>query len=658
MADTRYNRFDNQSPVETQLRADDVSVPRSAHDCSFIQNGTALIGALFPLKPIWYVPNEDFDISLSAVFEFRNPTVRQLYNGFRVFFNVYQQDITDLWEGARNWIDHGRSGTLNLDRPDLIYYASTTEEDMIANAATPLSLMSYFGIPSMCFQVDYANVEHGLPPLRWFQCSQDDVGSGYYTVQSYGRVYDFLPADLFFMYQKIWRDYYCNKNLLQNNKFWFPDNEDHFILSYSCSRAVCVNYENEDFHQDGVFSSNYQVYNLFGSQGLFDFSRLTPEPNNPTTVPPESYAPSVFAPNLAGLKFRQFRGDRFTTALPFPDLIRGDIPVLAATQDAIQQVALINRNGEYSETYPYINNSFTLESGGNIQIPNSGANDQRLYNASESTQSFNLARLGVKLGSLGVTQSDLYTLETLTAFRRRMALTNGDFNQSIKAQFGISPQIHDRKARYVGGFYQDFAMSTVTQTSQSDSSPLGTRAGQGISSGRGSIGHVHTSNFGWIMILCSVVPDVYYTQGLDRQFSLKGSLQLYFPIFNNLPAQAILNKELFVSGNSHLDNDVFAWEDRYAEFKSSRNVVCGLMSLPVNMARFDTARIMARRFTTTPKLNSLFITMVPENVDMSPFTVTDEPPFDFSVSVNVRRVFPGPYAAIEGSLSSPALVRG
>lgn len=658
MADTRYNRFDNQSPVETQLRADDVSVPRSAHDCSFIQNGTALIGALFPLKPIWYVPNEDFDISLSAVFEFRNPTVRQLYNGFRVFFNVYRQDITDLWEGARNWIDHGRRGTLNLDRPNLIYRALTTEEDIIADSSSPLSLMSYFGIPSTCFQLDYANVENGLPPLRWFQCVQDDNSAGYYTAQSYARGYEFLPADLFFMYQKIWRDYYCNKNLLQNNQFWFPDNEDHFILSYSCTDAVCINYENEDFHQDGAFSSNYQVYNLIGSQGFFDFSRLTPEPNNPTTVPPENYSPPVFAPNLSGLKFRQFRGDRFTTALPFPDLIRGDIPVLAATQDAIQQVALINKNGEYSETYPYINNSFSVSAGADVPLPNSGSNDHRLYNASESTQQFQLARLGVKLGSLGVTQSDLYTLETLTAFRRRMALTNGDFNQSIKTMFGISPQVHDRKAQYVGGFYQDFAMSTVTQTSQSDSSPLGTRAGQGISSGRGSIGHVHTSNFGWIMILCSIVPDVYYTQGLDRQFSLKGSLQLYFPIFNNLPAQAILNKELYISGNSHVDNDVYAWEDRFAEFKSSRNVVCGLMALPVNMARFDTARIMARRFTTTPKLNSLFITMVPENVDMSPFTVTDEPPFDFSISVSVRRVFPGPYAAIEGSLSSPALVRG
>ena len=37
------------------------------------------------------------------------------------------------------------------------------------------------------------------------------------------------------------------------------------------------------------------------------------------------------------------------------------------------------------------------------------------------------------------------------------------------------------------------------------------------------------------------------------------------------------------------------------------------------------------------------------------FSVTDEPPFDFAIGVNCRRVFPAPYIAVEGSLSSPRL---
>ena len=76
------------------------------------------------------------------------------------------------------------------------------------------------------------------------------------------------------------------------------------------------------------------------------------------------------------------------------------------------------------------------------------------------------------------------------------------------------------------------------------------------------------------------------------------------------------------------------------------------MSLSHSTAAYDAARVMSRRFSSTPSLNSLFVSGVPENVDMEVFTVVDEPPFDFSCGISVRRVFPGPYTAIPGSLSS------
>lgn len=669
MSDIRYNRFDNQSPAESQIKADDVSVGRTAFDWSWIQNGNAMIGQLFPLKPIWCAPNEDISLSLSSNFEFRNPTTRQLYNGFRIFFSAYWQPITDLWEGARNWIDNGRTGRVELQRPALIYHlkleVGSAEGSPIyssVNANTPMSLLNFFGFPAEAIQtVRRVSTSSGTtpPPLRSFGCAFSYTG----RPDTFDTIYsspDFIPADLCFMYQKLWRDYYCNKNLLQKNSFWFPDNEEHFILSYSCTEAVCIKYENEALTPQTV------ICNLLGCSDTSIPSgyglTVTPEPNNPAsvTIAGTGLQVDIHSPNLAGIKFRQFRGDRFTTASPFPDLIRGDVPILAATQDAIAYLKGVDATTRNVVEGTGISFHAQGQSGlTNTVVPGTVSVDNiYLYNNTDSTQVLRDV-YAAKLGSLGVTQSDLYTLETLTAFRRRMGMTNGDFNETVKAQFGVSPHVHDRKAQLIGSFYQDFVMNKVVQTSESsNSSPLGTTAGNGSSVGSGFLGHVHTDNFGWIMILCSIVPDVYYTQGVDRQFSIKSNMELYFPIFNNLPAQAILNKELYVSGDTSNDNDVFGYEDRYAEFKSSRNVVCGFMGLPVAQAEFDTARIIARRFTSTPQLNSLFVTMVPENIDMSPFTVDDEPPFDFSISVGCRRVFPGPYAAIEGSLSSPNLVRG
>lgn len=653
MANSRYNRLDNTAPVQTALKADDSPVGRSVHDFSCIHNGNALIGALHVVDCFDVVPNEDIDLSLSALLEFRNPTTRQLFNGFRVFFHAYYNRLTDLWEGARNWIDNGRSGTININRPNLIYHLEDNGS-FVANACTPMSLLSDLGLPAERLQTKGVNgqaVFGDFPPLRYFQTSlivDTDVPT------KLGESVDFFPADCAFAYQKNWRDFYSNKNLLQNNKYWFPDNEAHFILSYECTEAICVNYGDESLSSYASSASistlDAQTRNLTSITASGRLDR-TPEANNPVTVPPQGGFNPLYAPNLSGLKFRQFRGDRFTTALPFPDLIRGDIPVLSAVQDALLAVnAYSDSNPNASAEYK-VQAGTTVDSSGHLNIASTYLGNPSL------TGQLTTLKVEVPSSVSSITMSDLYTLETLTAFRRRMGMTNGDYNETIKAQFGVSPNVHDGKGTYIGGFYQDFALSSVTQQSESANTPLGTKAGQGVSSGSGTIGHFHTPDFGWIQIYMSIVPDIYYTAGKPRMFSKKSNLELYFPIFNNLPAQAILNKELFVSGNTVTDDTPFAYEDRYAEYKSRGNRVSGLMALSPSVAAFDASRIIARRFESTPALNSAFVTMIPENIDMSVFTVDDEPPFDYSIGISCRRVFPGPYAAIEGSLSSPQLNR-
>ncbi|AXB22558.1 major capsid protein [Alces alces faeces associated microvirus MP3 6497] len=647
----RYDRLDNTAPIETALKADSVSVGRSAFDWSCIHNTNGIIGSLIPIDCFDVVPNEDLDISIASLIEFRNPTTRQLFNGMRVFVHAYYNRLTDLWEGARNWLDNGRTGKLSLTRPNLVYtgfYKAPSNVTYRGNACTPMSLLDYLGLPAQRMQ-DTLKTSDGsvtASPLRSFQCAYWSSNNDF-TASELSYAPDFFPADCCMAYQRNWRDFYCNKNLLQNNPYWFPENEEHFILSYSCSDAVCVNYGNENLSSVSANALNNIVGNI--PTVIADYS-VTPEPNNPITNANDypGYIPT-YAPNLSGLKFRQFRGDRFTTALPFPDLIRGDIPILEYTSDNVASVTFTRSDDDSVELDLHNNYSSTI--GGTY------VNTYLKDSTVENTDPFNVTAT-VDLSSLGITMSDIYTLETLTAFRRRMGMTNGDYNEMIKAQYGVNPHVHDRKGTYIGGYYQDFAFSSVTQSSETGSTPLGTKAGQGVSSGSGSIGHFHTPDFGWIQIYMSIVPDVYYTQGIPRMFSKKSNLEMYFPIFNNLPAQAILNKELYVSGDSDVDNDVFAYEDRYAEYKSRHNRVSGLMALPVDKAPYDTARVIARRFESVPSLNSLFVTMVPENVDMSPFSVTDEPPFDISVGINCRRVFPAPYTAIEGSLSSPALVRG
>lgn len=629
----RYDSFDNGSPTEGRLKFSKPNVGYSAHNFSCTHAGNYVLGMFAPVDCFDVVPSEKLDMSVSAVLEFRNPTTRKLFNGFRTFFHCRYNRFIDLWEGARNFIDHGRSGKIDLTRPNAIFRDTCRidpESSLITvDANTPLSLLNFLGLPPSSLHQN-----NTLPPLRSFQASLDGV--------DYENPTQYFPADCLMAYQRNWRDFYANKNLLQNNKYWFPDNEDHFILSYNCSDAVCINYEDEDFDSDGDDKHLGICRNLFGTASLEEYlNGQTPEPNNPATNSDLS-SKYIHAPNLAGIKFVQMRGDRFTTASPFPDLLRGDMPVLDITQDSVARVKAY-------ETEDTVFTGDLIPSEGRIGY--SSVSGVELIDATENSVELKADLSGI---TSSITMSDLYTLETLTAFKRKLGMTNGDYNESIEAMFGSSPRVHDRKGTYIGGFYIDWNQDGVIQQSESGNTPLGTKAGIGMASGSGSLGHFEVPDFGWIQTYMFTVSDVYYTQGKPRQYSKKQSIDLYFPLFNNLPAQAIRNDELYIS-TEPVNSLPFAYEDRYAEYKGRHNRVSGFMGLSHDVAEYDSSRIMARRFEDVPSLNSQFVTYLPENTDMDVFAVNDEPPIDFNVAIQVRRVFPGPYMAIEGSLSSPSL---
>lgn len=671
MAEVRYNRLDNQSPTQTQLENTDLTVGRSAFDFSKVTTGNALVGSVIPVDCFDVVPNEDISISLNAYLEFRTPTTRQLLNGFRVYFHGYFNDLSDLWEGADNWLDTGLRSDVSLERPRLIYSATIssitpTSATVSAhvNACTPLSLLNYFGLPAEYFPRSYADFPsagshtYKVKPKESFCPARYGSNSTATTVYSIGTATalnasnGYFPADCAFAYQRNWRDYYANRNLLMKNKYWFPNNEKHFILSYECTEAVQIDYGNE---KPSAFDTFFNIVGCVrnGSSLLTDtwfntnHSYRTGESSNPNSVEANDL---YQAPNLSGLKFRQFRGDRFTTALPFKDLIRGDIPVLSINASAADFVPLRIKDissGNVDTEHIVYNVGVAAGDNKNIAAVNTSL-------ASVHSKQFGSVLSDMTLSD--ITMNAIRELETMTVFKERQArISNRDsyYNGFIESQFGVSAKQHDQRGIYLGGFYQDVVVSPVTQTSESSNTPLGTKAGIGVSNGSGTItNNFHTNNYGWIQIYMSIVPDVFYTQGKPRMFDKKNQMDMYFPIFNNLEPQAIKNKELYVSGVEATDDDIYAYEDRYAEYKSRPNTVTGFMALSHSVAEYDASRIMARRFSATPQLNNAFVMMIPENIDMSVFSVVDEPPFDYQIGIQCRRVFPGPYTAIPGSMSS------
>lgn len=631
MANSRYDRLDNSSPSVQSLKAPEKNVPRSAFDLSHIVSGQALFGALIPVLCEETVPGQEFDINVFSQISFRNPSIRPLLNGCKVQFHAFYNDVTDLWEGAKNYFDTGRSGKLNLSKPNLVSSASNGNEEI--SVITPLSLADYIGVP-----VNFVS-KSDIAPIWQFGGLRKVSGEDKITVANSRP--DYINALPFMAYQRNWRDYFSNKNLLQNNKFWFPDNEDHFILSYNCDNACIIDYENEACQKTNNPSENLFIYldnsmnRKKGSSGVYS----TSEQCSPSGSIGSSNQGD--APVLSAIKFRQFRGDRFTTASPFPDFIRGDEPTLGSLDEWVHYVA---SDGSFDTI---LNGQNT--NGSSLTAQGKFSSDGQTMGIVFPTASSGLNKVSGLKTNIGsrITSADINAMNIITAFKTKMGMTNGDYNEMIKSQFGYSPNVHDRKGTYIGGFTSTIDFSSVSQTSESTTtSPLGTRSGQCFSNGQGRIGHFRAPNFGYISVYMSIIPDTYYCQGMPKMLSKQYQKQEYFPILNGLAPDAILNKELFISGDASVDNDVFAYCEKFEEFKSRRNRVCAFSSLNHQTALFDSALVMKRYFDKTPSFNHRFLTMTPENLDMDVFYFNNEPPFDFSVGFDLTTVAPIPYKSI------------
>ena len=135
------------------------------------------------------------------------------------------------------------------------------------------------------------------------------------------------------------------------------------------------------------------------------------------------------------------------------------------------------------------------------------------------------------------------------------------YTEIIRSHFGVvSPDARLQRPEYLGGGSTAIVINPVAQTSATSASgtntPLGNLAAVGTAM---AAGHGFTQSFvehGVIIGLAAIRADLTYQQGLRRMWSRRTRYDFYFPVFAHLGEQAVLNKELYVTGTS-TDDDVF-----------------------------------------------------------------------------------------------------
>lgn len=656
MAD-RYTNQANTAPVVSSMKNKKLPVPHSYFDLTCPIAFDAPIGAIIPFDLIETLPDSDYEISYDILALTKNPLVRRLLSGMTVYIHTYASDSKSLWEGFPTFVSRGRSGTITRKIP--------TSLSIIPNfngVTTDVATSSQYS-PSAYL---------GLKPDMRCSYSVDSNALLYYTYRhsidlseaQRNRVeFNALPL---VMYQQICIHNYLPSNLLQANKHFFPDDEMHLKLSPTCGQ------------------NDYRVYSL-----SYDDSVATAKP---TLAQLQDV--SISSPNtpvvLDTLRVRQFQGDRFNTGLPWPELVRGDIPAINIAENVTLTGTgeVVIPSGQDLSNALYVgSNTQDVSTAGNNTVSrlraghpdlsdsNSGlifANSVLSYGGTPSDysevyldgvntrQRFDKVHLQYPLSGTSsttvsgqfqssITLSQLNALKVLTLMRQRAALTDGSYNELIKAQYNTSPDLQVGKPFYIGGTKQPLVFSEVVQTSESSNdSPLGRTGSRAVSAGSGYIGRFHSKDFGYIMSVLSVVPDVYYTQGIDKLWTRVNHDDYHFPLMDNLEPSPILNKEVYHSGDSSVDDDVFAYQERDSEYKSRRPVLRGNMQYSSSVAGVeeDSAYTMKRIFSTTPTLSYGFTGMFPENVDYSVFTNTIDCPFIFSITSRIHATLPLPYVTM------------
>lgn len=237
-------------------------------------------------------------------------------------------------------------------------------------------------------------------------------------------------------------------------------------------------------------------------------------------------------------------------------------------------------------------------------------------------------------------------------FLEKDALYGSRYWEILKGHFGITaPDASLQRPELLGHFRQHINIDQVLQTTGSDvSTPANNTLGiPGANSVSGKSEHIISKSFvehGTIMVLAVARHDQTYGQGINRMWSRKTRTDFYFPVFANLGAQEIKNKEIYASSSVATNELPFGYQEAWAEYRYKPNQVSGLMNPAVaNSLGFWT---LSNNFGSLPTLSKSFIEQDRSNLSRALVTGASGPDFIADFYFDCTYVRPMPMYSIPG----------
>lgn len=631
------NQVKGNGASSTLFQHDRPNKPQvSRFDLSRKVNFSLDTGMIVPVELLETYPGDKFRISNKMAID-TLPLVAPSLTNYKIVTHYYFMKKRCMWKGWKTFSTKGRSGNENLTVPQVdlsiqykaqypytnngntVRYLSNiyliSQHSLSAFLGVPPMYSGIFGFTSTGGKADSYIKNNFLPftPIidsttganALINAQSKAVNTGF---NRFTRV-SALP---FVMYQSICKHYYVNPNLLQDNHALFPvEGDDDWILPYTIENNI----------------ANF----ISGKSNLPPGGKV-----NYTGV----YSKDETDVDLRLLRYAMFDDDYFSTALK--DLQRGatqtldlsgvatfgNVPVSLDynnTGDAgliSGKVTILTDSDDDKQVYP----QFSVDTNGNTSIIQ-GVNtwgsvqsgrlnayipgDSIARNLVVNTSSLS----GSNTVTMSMTANQLRSLIAMSVWQERNMRVDGSYNKMIYQHWSVNPRSEEHVPVYIGGTVDYLNFSTVIQNSESSSSsPLGSTAGFGSSSGSGSVcSDFVCPDHGYIMGVMIIKPETIYQQGVDRLLTEITFDDFAQPEFQGLSPEGILNKELYISGNDK-DNELFAYQERYTYLKVRQNVNRGLMQCKPDKDLLFSAYTQARWFNSLPKFSYQFLCMSPDNI--------------------------------------------
>lgn len=600
--------------------------PRSMFDLTHKSTTTVPNSGLVHM-PTWLetLPASDYDLNVDSLLRVM-PQVVPLYSRSRQYVYAFYMRYADMWKNFKTFLKKGYSGNTIKQIPTLTANNCITPTSGVVEAG---SFADYMGLP---------------------------IGADVTALYSAG-----ISALLPFMALCVYRTYFMNKNYFINDGILLPDDDDDFKLD-------------DNGNLLSASANSKQLY--------FDiFSAPT---SSTRSIEYDANGNLIFH----GLFFHDYPDDYFLSALPF--MQRGDTPTLD------YEILQGSHNLDFSNVFndmdirkldvvgsgpskdpSKFNAQITVDNEGKVFLAPIGAifeyslNQSQQYNYDDSDvletnkfkdgliSAFNDVNI-VGAVSTNITLQKIRELAIKQQELERMARTDGSYREFGLSFFGeVSKSANDNRPVLIGATYKNIVYTEVLQTSgssvgttdPSNSSPLGAYAGHGIAGmSNGRLGHLHSDDFGYIMVLSCVMPDVYYHQGIDKSLTRTLQSQFFLPERCKLGLVPIENQELYYQGDNGTsegeDKYLWGYQNIFDEYRYKPNKIHGKIADSDNKSFFPYTQ--ARHFSGLPNYGKEFAEA--HSVRKDSYFAPLEDAFSVDYQFNIRAVEPLPYKAIPAKL--------